>query len=70
MTPEEKQKDFADRKDKWLEKYKGLMSEFKIDIFCQPQFVPDGKGGFIIAVRQDLVDLADQAVPSKAEDFL
>ena len=67
---EEKKADFENRKTQWLEKYKALMDEYKIDIFCQPQYIPDGQGAFKTIIRQDLVDIKDQLVPSDPNNFL
>lgn len=63
-------KELEGRKAKFLEGYGRLREECQVDIFFKPEYIPDGKGGFQTVVYQNLVDLKNMAVPSKAEDFL
>lgn len=67
---EEQMKDFEERKKKFLDGYKVLMDEHKIDIYPMPEFVPDGKGAYVIRIISNLVDTKELLTPSNMNDFL
>ena len=62
--------DFDERKAKFLEQYKSLIDELKVDIMAIPIHLPDGQGGFRLVVQQNIVDTKNVPTPSKMEDFI
>ena len=51
----------------FLEKYKALVDEMKMDFATYPMFVPDGNGGFRVIIQSTPVDITpktDEPVPS------
>lgn len=56
--------EFEERKKVFLERYKIIIDELKVDIFSFPQYVPDGQGGFKTIVQTNIVDTSNQPVKS------
>ena len=62
--------DLEERKKGFLEAYGKIREEFELDIFFQPVWIPDGKGSFVTAITQNLVDINSLSVPSNPDNFL
>lgn len=52
------------RKDAFLEKYKALIDEFKIDWMSYPVMTPNDKGTWDFTIQTQLADTANQPIKS------
>lgn len=57
-------KETEERVNAFLEAYKAISDEHKIDFVHYPAFVPDGNGGFKVMIQSFPVDITDQPVKS------
>lgn len=58
------EKDFDSRKTEFLEKYKTLIDEMKVDILSVPTYTPTQNGTWELRIVSQIVDTTDQSVPS------
>ncbi len=57
-------KPFEERKVEFLERYKVLVDELKVDVGSAPQYFPIGGGAFGTMLAKEVMDLEGQPVPS------
>lgn len=51
----------------FLDRYKALVDEMKVDFASYPVFIPDGQGGFRVVIQSSTVDISgkkEEPVPS------
>lgn len=61
---EEQLKDIQERREAFLQKYKELIDEYKVDFLAYPVFIPNDRGTFEITLRQELADTKYSPVKS------
>lgn len=61
MEPTDEQKG---RMNSFMEKYRVLVEETKMDFANYPVYVPDGQGGFRTIVQSTPVDTSGMSIPS------
>lgn len=52
------------RKQEFLQQYKALIDEFKLDFMSRPIWIPDGQGGWKLVIETIIADTTDHPVPS------
>lgn len=52
----------------FLEKYKALVEDLKVDFASYPVFTPDGQGGFRVVLQSTPVDLSTLQKPEEKKE--
>ncbi len=67
MTPEQ-QSEFAERRNKFLGRYKELITNLEVDFISYPEYIPTDKGTYEVRINTVVADQKYRAKPSPFVD--